>query len=286
MQDEGLDRVVIERLNLKPKQSPDLKKWKEFLIKYKNPKDKVKIGLVGKYVELQDSYKSILEAFIHAGAANEVEVEVITIHSEFISENNNILKLNDLDGVLVAPGFGERGIEGKIKAVEFVRINKIPFFGICLGMQMAVIEYSRNVLDLKEANSTEMTESTINPVIDLMEDQKNIKNKGGTMRLGSWECSLSKGSLSNRIYDKTLIKERHRHRYEFNNKYNDIMFSLNLRATGFNPQTGLIEIIENINHPWFIGVQFHPEYKSTVSEPHPLFVSFIEAALKYSKSKN
>tara|TARA_B110000438_G_C15814606_1_gene651356 strand:- start:524 stop:2143 length:1620 start_codon:yes stop_codon:yes gene_type:complete len=285
MQDEGLDRVVIDRLKLKPKQSSDLKKWKEFLKKYKNPKSKIKIGLVGKYVELQDSYKSILESFIHAGAINEVEVDVRTIHSEFILEKGNIDKLMDLDGILVAPGFGERGIEGKIKAVEFVRKNKIPFFGICLGMQMAVIEYSRNVLGLKDANSTEMTDKTSNPVIDLMEDQKNIKNKGGTMRLGSWECSLSKGSLVNRIYDKSLINERHRHRYEFNDKYNDIMFSKNLKASGVNPQTGLIEIIEHNDHPWFIGVQFHPEYKSTVSEPHPLFVSFVEAALKYSKSK-
>ena len=285
MQDEGLDRVVIERLKLKPKQSADLTQWKEFLKKYKNPKSKVKIGLVGKYIELQDSYKSILEAFIHAGAVNEVEVEVVTIHSEFISEDDHIDKFKDLDGILVAPGFGERGIEGKIQAVEFVRKNKVPFFGICLGMQMAVIEYSRNVLGLEDANSTEMSDKTKNPVIDLMESQKNIKNKGGTMRLGSWECSLTPGSLVSKIYGTSLINERHRHRYEFNDKFNDVMFSKNLKATGVNPQTGLIEIIEYSDHPWFIGVQFHPEYKSTVSEPHPLFVSFVEAVLKYSKSK-
>ena len=285
MQDEGLDRVVIERLKLKSKQSADLTQWQEFLKKYKNPKSKVKIGLVGKYVELQDSYKSILEAFIHAGAVNEVEVEIVTIHSEFISENDHIDKFKDLDGILVAPGFGTRGIEGKIQAVGFVRKNKVPFFGICLGMQMAVIEYSRNVLGLEDANSTEMSDKTKNPVIDLMESQKNIINKGGTMRLGSWECSLTPGSLVSKIYGTFQINERHRHRYEFNDKFNDIMFSKNLKASGVNPQTGLIEIIEYNDHPWFIGVQFHPEYKSTVSEPHPLFVSFVEAAMKYSKSK-
>ncbi len=285
MLDEKLDKVVLERLKLKPKESPDLKQWKEFLNKHKNPKSKVRIGLVGKYVELQDSYKSILESFIHAGAVNEVQVDVISIHSEFISENYNIEKINDLDGVLVAPGFGERGIEGKIKAIEYVRKNKIPFFGICLGMQMAVIEYSRNVLKLKDANSTEMSIKTKNPVIDLMESQKNIKNKGGTMRLGSWDCDLVPGSLVSKIYNIPLIKERHRHRYEFNEKYKDIVFSKNMKATGINPQTGLIEIVENNNHPWFIGVQFHPEYRSTVSNPHPLFVSFVEAALKHSNSK-
>ena len=285
MQDEGLDRVVIERLKLKPKQSVDLNQWKEFLRKYKNPKSKVKIGLVGKYVELQDSYKSILESFIHAGAVNEVDVEVVTIHSEFLSKEDHLIKFKDLDGILVAPGFGKRGIEGKISAIEYVRKNKIPFFGICLGMQMAVIEYSRNVLGLEDANSTEMSNTTKSPVIDLMESQKNIQNKGGTMRLGSWECSLTSGSLVSKIYNKPLINERHRHRYEFNDKFNDVIFSKNLKASGVNPRTGLIEIIEYNDHPWFIGVQFHPEYKSTVSEPHPLFVSFVGAALKYSKSK-
>ena len=285
MQDEGLDRVVIERLKLKPKQSVDLNQWKEFLRKYKNPKSKVKIGLVGKYVELQDSYKSILESFIHAGAVNEVDVEVVTIHSEFLSKEDHLIKFKDLDGILVAPGFGKRGIEGKISAIEYVRKNKIPFFGICLGMQMAVIEYSRNVLGLEDANSTEMSKTTKSPVIDLMKSQKNIKNKGGTMRLGSWECSLTSGSLVSKIYNKPLINERHRHRYEFNEKFNDVIFSKNLKASGVNPKTGLIEIIEYNDHPWFIGVQFHPEYKSTVSEPHPLFVSFVGAALKYSKSK-
>ena len=285
MQDEGLDRVVIERLKLKPKQSVDLNQWKEFLRKYKNPKSKVKIGLVGKYVELQDSYKSILESFIHAGAVNEVDIEVVTIHSEFLSKEDHLIKFKDLDGILVAPGFGKRGIEGKISAIEYVRKNKIPFFGICLGMQMAVIEYSRNVLGLEDANSTEMSKTTKSPVIDLMKSQKNIKNKGGTMRLGSWECSLTSGSLVSKIYNKPLINERHRHRYEFNDKFNDVIFSKNLKASGVNPRTGLIEIIEYNDHPWFIGVQFHPEYKSTVSEPHPLFVSFVGAALKYSKTK-
>ena len=285
MQDEGLDRVVIKKLKLKPRQSADLKQWQEFLNKYKNPKSKVKIGLVGKYVELQDSYKSILESFIHAGALNEVEVEIITIHSESLLNKNQISKLKYLDGIVVAPGFGERGIEGKINAIEYVRKNKIPFFGICLGMQMAIIEYSRNVLNIEDANSTEMSISTRSPVIDLMEGQKKIKNKGGTMRLGSWECRLAKGSLAIKIYNKPLINERHRHRYEFNDKFGDLVFSKNIKASGVNPKTGLIEIIEHDNHPWFIGVQFHPEYKSTVSEPHPLFTSFVAAALKYSKLK-
>ncbi len=285
MLEEGLDKVVVDRLNLKPKEKINLTQWNEFLSKYKNPKSKIKIGLVGKYVELQDSYKSILEAFIHSGAVNEVEIEVVSIHSEHISNKNYETLLDGLHGLLVAPGFGERGIEGKIKSVEYVRKNKIPFFGICLGMQMAVIEYSRNVLGLHGANSTEMTKDATYPVIDLMESQKKIKNKGGTMRLGSWKCSLSKNTLVYDIYGKSNISERHRHRYEFNNKFSKIIFSESFKPSGINPDTGLIEIIELKDHPWFIGVQFHPEYKSTVSEPHPLFVSFVNAALTYSKSK-
>ena len=285
MLEEGLDKVVIDRLDLNPKQKIDLTQWNEFLNKYKNPKSKIKIGLVGKYVELQDSYKSILEAFIHSGAVNEVDIEVVSLHSEHISKKNYKTLLDGLHGLLVAPGFGERGIEGKIRAVEYVRKNKIPFFGICLGMQMAVIEYSRNVLGLLGANSTEMTDDTKYPVIDLMESQKKIKIKGGTMRLGSWECSLTENSLVHNIYGKTIIDERHRHRYEFNNKFSKNVFSPAFRASGVNPETGLIEIIELKDHPWFIGVQFHPEYKSTVSEPHPLFVSFVKAAHYYSKLK-
>ena len=285
MLDEGLDKVVLNRLKLNPKEKIDLTQWNEFLKKYKNPKSKIKIGLVGKYVELQDSYKSILEAFIHAGAVNEVEIEVISIHSEHISNKNHEKLLGGLDGVLVAPGFGERGIEGKIKSVEYVRKNKIPFFGICLGMQMAVIEYSRNVLGLYAANSTEIANDTMYPVIDLMESQKNVKSKGGTMRLGSWECLLTKNSLVSNIYGKSNINERHRHRFEFNNKFSKIIFSKSFKPSGINPDTGLIEIVELKDHPWFVGVQFHPEYKSTVSEPHPLFVSFVSAALNYSKLK-
>lgn len=280
---EGLDKVVLNHLQLKS-DTPDLTDWNKFLELHKNPKDEVHIGLIGKYVELQDSYKSILEAFIHAGAANEVKVVVEPIHSEYIDEDS-IEKLSHLDGVLVAPGFGERGIEGKINAVQYVRENNIPFLGICLGMQMAVIEYARNILGLREANSTEMNPETTEAVIDLMEDQKSITNKGGTMRLGAWDCELADGSIVSKVYKNKIIKERHRHRYEYNNKYKSQIEDAGMASTGFNPETGLVEIIEIPSHPWFVGVQYHPEYKSTVSNPHPLFVAFVEAALKY-KNKN
>ncbi|MFQ3368933.1 MAG: CTP synthase [Flavobacteriaceae bacterium] len=282
MLEEGLDKVVLKKLNLKS-DKPNLDVWNSFLKRYRNPKNKIKIGLIGKYVELQDSYKSILESFIHAGATNEVEVEIISIHSEYINKENVHSKLASLNGVLVAPGFGERGIEGKIQAIEYVRVNKIPFFGICLGMQMAVIEFARNILNLKDANSTEMVEETSSPVIDLMQSQKNIVNKGGTMRLGSWECDLKKESNAREIYNSNTIHERHRHRYEFNSDYLDKIESKGLIASGINSKTGLVEIIELNNHPWFIGVQFHPEYKSTVYNPHPLFVSFVKAGLEHSK---
>jgi|TARA_B110000914_G_scaffold223386_1_gene238775 CTP synthase len=282
MLEEGLDKVVLKKLNLKS-DKPNLDVWNSFLKRYRNPKNKIKIGLIGKYVELQDSYKSILESFIHAGATNEVEVEIISIHSEYINKENVHSKLAYLNGVLVAPGFGERGIEGKIQAIEYVRVNKIPFFGICLGMQMAVIEFARNILNLKDANSTEMVEETSSPVIDLMQSQKNIVNKGGTMRLGSWECDLKKESNAREIYNSNTIHERHRHRYEFNSDYLDKIESKGLIASGINSKTGLVEIIELNNHPWFIGVQFHPEYKSTVYNPHPLFVSFVKAGLEHSK---
>tara|TARA_B110000211_G_scaffold230534_1_gene290237 strand:- start:63 stop:1679 length:1617 start_codon:yes stop_codon:yes gene_type:complete len=282
MLEEGLDKVVLKKLNLKS-DKPNLDVWNSFLKRYRNPKNKIKIGLIGKYVELQDSYKSILESFIHAGATNEVEVEIISIHSEYINKENVHSKLSSLNGVLVAPGFGERGIEGKIQAIEYVRVNKIPFFGICLGMQMAVIEFARNILNLKDANSTEMVEETSSPVIDLMQSQKNIVNKGGTMRLGSWECDLKKESNAREIYNSNTIHERHRHRYEFNSDYLDKIESKGLIASGINSKTGLVEIIELNNHPWFIGVQFHPEYKSTVYNPHPLFVSFVKAGLEHSK---
>ena len=285
MLQEGLDKVVLNKLKLKSKPHK-LDEWNSFLKKYKNPKGKVRIGLVGKYVELQDSYKSILEASIHAGAVNEVEVEIVSILSEFLNQTNTEEQLKSLDGLIVAPGFGERGIEGKISAINYVRENKIPFFGICLGMQMAVIEYSRNILKYKNANSTEINENTDYPVIDLMENQKGVINKGGTMRLGSWDCDLSKDSRVAKAYGKSSIKERHRHRYEFNNLYRSEVFeSGSFKVVGINPDTNLVEIVENVDHPWFVGVQFHPEYKSTVSEPHPLFVSFIKASIDYISLK-
>ena len=282
MLDEGLDRVVLAKLKLRKKADLNLDHWKSFLEKYKNPKQKVKIGLVGKYVELQDSYKSILEAIIHAGAINETEVEVVSIHSEFLNQINAQEQLKELHGLIVAPGFGGRGIEGKIDAISYVRENKIPFFGICLGMQMAVIEYARNVLMQSKANSTEIDEDTDYPVIDLMESQKGEDNKGGTMRLGTWNCDLAQGSKVAEVYGKEQITERHRHRFEFNNQYKKEVFEKGaLKVSGVNPETSLVEIVEHQDHPWFVGVQFHPEYKSTVSNPHPLFVAFIKASIDY-----
>tara|TARA_Y100001936_G_C16076277_1_gene674227 strand:- start:1211 stop:2830 length:1620 start_codon:yes stop_codon:yes gene_type:complete len=282
MLDEGLDKVVLKKLGL-VSNKPDLMHWNKFLNKHKNPKSTVKIALIGKYIELQDSYKSILESFIHSGAINEVKVDVIPIHSEHINKENIANELKNFNGVLVAPGFGERGIEGKIEAIKYVRLNNIPFFGICLGMQMAVIEFARNVLNLDGANSTEMDENTSYPVIDLMNDQKNITDKGGTMRLGSWDCKLKENSLISKIYNSKNVNERHRHRYEFNSKYLEKIESNGMIASGINNKTGLVEIIELKDHPWFIGVQFHPEYKSTVLSPHPLFVSFISAAVNSNK---
>ena len=282
MLDEGLDKVVLKKLGL-VSNKPDLMHWNKFLNKHKNPKSTVKIALIGKYIELQDSYKSILESFIHSGAINEVKVDVIPIHSEHINKDNIANELKNFNGVLVAPGFGERGIEGKIEAIKYVRLNNIPFFGICLGMQMAVIEFARNVLNLDGANSTEMDENTSYPVIDLMNDQKNITDKGGTMRLGSWDCKLKENSLISKIYNSENVNERHRHRYEFNSKYLEKIESNGMIASGINNKTGLVEIIELKDHPWFIGVQFHPEYKSTVLSPHPLFVSFISEAVNSNK---
>lgn len=280
---EGLDVVALKKLALPEKSAPDLSQWNDFLNRLQNPKHTVNVGLVGKYVELQDSYKSILEAFIHAGAANETKVNVISIHSESIDVNTAEKQLKNLDGILVAPGFGERGIEGKIETVRYARENNIPFFGICLGMQMAVIEYARTILRLSDANSTEMNPNTTNPVIDLMEDQKTITDKGGTMRLGSWKCDLQEGSLAQKIYGKTQIAERHRHRYEYNNKYSEALEQAGLISSGINPDTGLVEIVEIKNHPFFIGVQYHPEYKSTVANPQPIFVSFVAAMVKNKK---
>ena len=285
MQKEGLDKVVLDTLKLPIPAHADLEQWKGFLAKYKNPKQTIHIGLIGKYVELQDSYKSILEAIIHAGAVSETKVKVHSIHSEYLDENDVEEKLKDLDGIIVAPGFGERGIQGKIEAIRYVRENKIPFLGICLGMQMAVIEHARNVIGLKEANSTEMQEDCLEPVISIMVEQKHIQDKGGTMRLGAWKCQLEKDSLAYNIYQSEAIEERHRHRYEFNDAYRETIEKHGLKATGINPETGLVEVVENINHPWFVGVQYHPEYKSTVLDPHPLFVHFVHAALKNFNTK-
>ena len=285
MLEEGLDTVVLKKLNLESSK-PDIAQWNQFVHRHKNPKTEVTIGLIGKYVELQDSYKSILEAFIHAGAENEVKVNVESVHSEYLNKDNAKLKLSHLDGVLVAPGFGERGIDGKIDAVQYVRENNVPFLGICLGMQMAVIEFARNVLNLKDAASTEMNASTSNPVIGLMEDQKNITDKGGTMRLGAWACELKDGTTAHNIYKTEQISERHRHRYEFNSDYKEQLETAGMKATGLNPDTGLVEIVEIPSHPWFIGVQYHPEYKSTVANPHPLFVAFVKASLEHKKKKN
>jgi CTP synthase len=285
MKKEKLDERVLSKLNLKSKSKLDLKDWKGFLGRLKNPTAEVNIGLIGKYVSLPDAYKSIIESFIHASAEAECRVNLVLLSSEEINNGNYTTKLKSLDGIVVAPGFGERGFEGKIATVKYARENQIPFFGICLGMQVAVIEFARNVLKLDQANSTEMDPSTPHPVIALMEEQKKIDQMGGTMRLGSYACDLKKGSKSALAYGKTKIQERHRHRYEFNNDYLEQVESQGMVATGKNPKTGLVEIIELKNHPWFVGVQFHPEYKSTVLKPQPLFVEFIQAALTKKNNK-
>ncbi len=279
MQNEKLDDVVLNKLNLNNIQLSKLDNWNAFVKKIKNPSNEVSIGLIGKYVELQDSYKSILESFIHAGAANDVKVNVIPIHSEEINTKSVNQIFKNLNGILVAPGFGERGIEGKIESIRIAREKNIPFLGICLGMQMAVIEFARNVLGLNKANSTEMDINCEYPVISMMESQKNIKEKGGTMRLGSWRCAIENNSLAHKIYSTNEISERHRHRYELNFDFISQLSKKGMIFSGKNPDTGLVEIIELSNHPWFFGVQFHPEYQSTVEEPHPVFVSFVKAAL-------
>jgi len=285
MLEEGLDTITLKKLDLADDTQPDLTQWNQFIQRHKNPTAEITIGLIGKYVELQDSYKSILESFIHAGAENEVKVNIKSIHSEFLDVDHKNSIISSLDGILVAPGFGERGIEGKIEAVRYARENNLPFFGICLGMQMAVIEYSRNVLNLKDANSTEMDDTTKNPVIDIMESQKNITQMGGTMRLGAWDCELKAGTLIEKVYGKTQISERHRHRYEYNNEYKEQLEAAGLVSSGINPQTGLVEVVELKDHPWFIGVQYHPEYKSTVATPHPLFIDFVKAAKVFSEKR-
>lgn len=279
MEEEKLDDIVLKKLRIKTPSEVKLDKWKDFLAKFHHPKKEVTIGLIGKYVELKDSYKSIAEAFIHAGAVNDCKVNVEWIHSENLTEENVADKLGNLKGILVAPGFGNRGIEGKITAIKYARTNNIPFLGICLGMQCVVIEFARNVLGLKDAHSREMNPATSSPVIDLLEAQKNISHMGGTMRLGAYPCRIEEGTLAHKIYGKTEISERHRHRYEFNNEYTKEFKSGGMVLSGVNPDAGLVEIVELPNHPFFIGVQFHPEYKSTVENPHPLFVNFIKASL-------
>ncbi|MFN8397982.1 MAG: CTP synthase [Bacteroidia bacterium] len=281
MRKEKLDDVVLRRLKLKPGTTPELTKWKSFVSRVKSPNDEVTVGLVGKYVELKDAYKSIAEAFVHGGAENDAKVKVKWIHSEDINADNVARRLSKLDGILVAPGFGGRGIDGKIEAVKYARENKVPFFGICLGMQVAVIEFGRNVLGLKDCHSTEFKPKCGSPVIFLMESQKKVQQMGGTMRLGAYDCDLAKDSQALRAYKKTPIQERHRHRYEFNNAYMKQYEAAGVRFTGINPQAGLVEIIEIPKHPYFVGVQFHPELKSTVENPHPLFVSFVKAAIEY-----
>jgi CTP synthase len=285
MKKEKLDERVLSKLKLSSKNNTELEQWKDFLGRLKNPTQEVNIGLVGKYVSLPDAYKSIIESFIHGGASSECKVNLSLISSEELHPESISRKLHDLDGILVAPGFGERGLDGKIETVKFARENNLPFFGICLGMQVAVIEFARNVLGLEKANSTEMDPNTPHPVIDLMEEQKNIVQMGGTMRLGSYPCEMKKGSKAAQAYGKTKTMERHRHRYEFNNKYLEQFQDNGMIPSGINPETGLVEIIELKNHPWFVGTQFHPEYKSTVLNPHPLFVKFIQATIDNKKNK-
>ncbi len=286
MMSEKLDVICLQKLGLPLGVEPDLTRWKEFLNKLRYPKSKVVVGLIGKYVELQDAYKSILEALIHAGAMNECKVEVRNIHSEYLTTENAIDKLKNLDAILVAPGFGSRGIQGKIDAIRYARENKIPFFGICLGMQMACVEFARDILGMEKAHSTEMNPDTDQGVICMMEEQKAITQKGGTMRLGSYDCDLVSSSKTASIYGTTHITERHRHRYEFNNEYLSAFENSGMKPVGKNPKTGLVEIVEVENHPFFIGVQFHPEYKSTVENPHPLFVAFIKAAKEAQDHRN
>ncbi len=280
MLEEKLDAVVMNKLRLKDKRAPDLHKWKEFLQSVRYPKHEIKIGLIGKYNELPDAYKSIYESFIHAGSVNDCRVVVVPIHSESLEKSEDIIaQLNGLNGVLVAPGFGERGIEGKIIAIKYCRENNLPFFGICLGMQCAVVEFARNVLHIEDAASTEVSPNTLNPVIDLMPEQKKISAKGGTMRLGAYNCELKKGTIVYEAYKHKNISERHRHRWEFNNHYLKQLQDAGMKVSGVNPETDLVEIIELPNHPWFVGVQFHPELKSTPENPHPLFVAFVKACL-------
>ncbi|HRY97592.1 MAG TPA: CTP synthase [Bacteroidales bacterium] len=282
---ERLDLEVLRKMGIPEPGEPELLNWEEFLDKLRNPAHKVRIGLVGKYVELKDAYKSILESFIHAGTVHQCKVEVVMIHSEEVERLGTEHFLHDLDGIVVAPGFGERGIEGKIRSITYVRERGIPFLGICLGMQCAVVEFARNVLGLEGAHSKEMNPRTPYPVIDIMEAQKKISTKGGTMRLGAYPCRIVEGTLAHRIYGADLISERHRHRYEFNNRFLADFEKAGMIASGINPKEDLVEIVEIPSHPWFVGIQFHPEYRSTVASPHPLFAGLVEAALRYRQGR-
>ncbi len=280
MQEEKLDLVVLRKIRMSTRKKPAMKSWRAFINKLESPKTQVNIALIGKYVELVDAYKSIIESLIHAGTVNNCRVNLKLIHSEQVDKDNVAEQLDGITGVIVAPGFGDRGIEGKIAAITYVREQRIPFFGICLGMQCAMIEFARNVLQLPEAHSTEMQTDTPDPIIDIMEEQKKILVKGGTMRLGAYPCKLRQDSKAMKLYHEEMISERHRHRYEFNNKYMDLFAQHGMIASGIHPDTGLMEIAELEGHPWFIGVQFHPEYKSTVAKPHPLFIGFVKAAMQ------
>lgn len=281
LQKERLDEIVLEKFGYTNLPEPNLSLWLDFLEHHKHPKTEVHIGVVGKYVELKDAYISIYESFVHASAKNDCKVKIHRIQSEKITDKNVEKTLIQMDGIFVAPGFGNRGIEGKIAAIKYAREKNIPFFGVCLGMQCATIEFARNVLKIENATSREFDENTPNAIIDLMHDQKKIKNKGGTMRLGAYQCSLKKDSLALKAYGQSEIKERHRHRYEFNNDYLEAFEKAGMVATGINTEQNLVEIMELKNHPWFLGVQFHPEYKSTILHPHPLFVAFVAAALQF-----
>lgn len=279
MKQQDLDSVVLDKLSLPYKNQPDLTNWTRFLENLQSPKTSINIALVGKYVELPDAYKSIQEAVVHAGVSNNCQVAVTCFHSEELDDDNIAAAMDGMQGIIVAPGFGRRGLRGKISAIKYARENKVPYFGICLGMQCAVIEFARNVLGMDDANSTEMDPDTQYPVIDIMADQKDITNKGGTMRLGAYECKLTPSSLAHKVYGRPEISERHRHRYEFNNKYKDAFEEKGMIASGVNPANNLVEIVEIEDHPFFLGVQFHPEYKSTVANPHPLFVNFVKASI-------
>lgn len=283
MQEQKMDEIVLRKLGMPIESKPELAPWKAFLDKKKNATETIRIGLVGKYVELPDAYKSINESLLQAAIYNDRKLDLCFIHSDKITDNNVAEKLSSLDGIVIAPGFGQRGVEGKFKAITYARQNDIPTFGICLGMQCMVIEYARNVLGLEDANSTEMNPQSTHKVIDLMEEQKNVTNMGGSMRLGAYKCTLEKNSLVHAAYGKDMVEERHRHRFEFNSDYRKQFEDAGMKCTGINPETGLVEVVEIPQLKWFIGVQFHPEYNSTVLSPNPLFMSFIKSVVENKK---